>query len=102
MSLSSFERQNQIVQLLSQNQRISVVEICSIFNVSKATACRDLESLVSSKKIQRVHGGAIPLAFSSPEIPMLIRREEQAEMKGRIGKAASDLICDGDTIILGS
>jgi DeoR/GlpR family transcriptional regulator of sugar metabolism len=102
MSLSSVERQNQIIQLLSRNQRISVAEICATFDVSKATARRDLEALVSSKKIQRVHGGAITLAYTSPEIPVLIRREEQAELKRRIGQAASELINDGDTIVLGS
>jgi len=102
MSLSNIERQNQIVQLLSQNQRISVAEICSTFEISKATACRDLEELVRSKKIQRVHGGAIRLAYSSPEVPMLIRREEQAETKRRIGLAAAELVSDGDTIVLGS
>jgi DeoR/GlpR family transcriptional regulator of sugar metabolism len=102
MPISSVERQNQIVQLLSLNQRISVIEICATFEISKATACRDLEALVSSKKIQRVHGGAIPLAYSSPEIPMLVRREEQAETKRRIGQAAAELIRDGDTIVLGS
>ena len=102
MSLSSVERQNQIVQLLSLNQRISVAEICATFEISKATACRDLEALTSSKKIQRVHGGAIPLVYSSPEIPMLVRREEQAVMKQRIGQAAAELIHDGDTVVLGS
>lgn len=102
MSLSNVERQNQIVRLLSQNQRISVAEICFTFEISKATACRDLEALDRSKKIQRVHGGAIPLAYSSPEIPMLIRREEQVEMKRRIGQAAAEFVRDGDTIVLGS
>ncbi len=102
MPLSGVERQIQIVQLLSQNERISVADICAIFEISKATACRDLEALTSSKKIQRVHGGAIPLAYSSPEIPMLVRREEQAETKRRIGRAAAELVHDGDTIVLGS
>ena len=80
---------------------ISVAEICATFEISKATACRDLEELVRSKKIQRVHGGAIRLAYSSPEIPMLIRREEQAETKRRIGLAAAELVCDGDTDCFG-
>jgi len=102
MPLSSVERQNQIVQLLFQNQRISVAEICATFQISKATACRDLEVLVSAKKIQRVHGGAIPLAYSSPEIPLLTRREEQTETKRRIGQAAAELVRAGDTIVLGS
>jgi DeoR/GlpR family transcriptional regulator of sugar metabolism len=101
-SLSSTERQNQIIQLLSYNQRITITEICATFGVSQPTARRDLDALVSSKKIQRVHGGAIPLVYASPEIPLLVRREEQAESKWRIGQAAADLVRDGETIVLGS
>jgi len=102
MTLSSIERQNQIVHLLNRNQRIDVAEICDTFEVSKATARRDLEILQSEKKIKRIHGGAIPASYRTPEIPLLIRQEEQVENKQRIGLAASELVHDGDTIILGS
>ena len=102
MTLSNTERQNQIVQFLTGNPRIEVEEICKTFDVSKATARRDLEELERTKKIQRVHGGAIPVAFTTPEIPMLVRREEQIEIERRIGLAAAEFVHDGDTIILGS
>jgi len=102
MPLSSIERQNQILQLLNRNQRIDVAEICNTFEVSKVTARRDLEALQSEKKIKRVHGGAIPAAYMTSEVPLFIRREEQVEIKRRIGWAASELIHDGDTVILGS
>ncbi len=100
--ISGVERQNQIVQLLVRNRRISVVEICESFEVSEATARRDLETLASQGKLQRVHGGAIPVAHAPPESPMLMRREQQAECKQRIGRAAAELVHDGDTLVLGS
>jgi DeoR family transcriptional regulator, aga operon transcriptional repressor len=101
-SLSGLERQNQISQLIAKNQRISVAEICATFEVSEATARRDLEALASQGKVQRVHGGAIPVMHAPPESPMLTRRSEQAEAKQRIARAAAGLVHDGETIVLGS
>ncbi len=44
-SLSSIERQQNILAYLSKQKRISVSEICEMFAVSEATARRDLEVL---------------------------------------------------------
>jgi DeoR/GlpR family transcriptional regulator of sugar metabolism len=101
-SLSGVERQNQIVQLIARNQRITVAKICETFDVSEATARRDLETLAAQGKAQRVHGGAIVLQVAPPELPMLQRQGEQADEKLRIGQAAAALIHDGETIFLGS
>lgn len=100
--LSSFERQNQILQLINRNQRISATEVCATFDVSQATARRDLEALASQGKVQRVHGGAITLRKAPPELPILQRQAEQADEKSRIGQAAAALIQTGQTIFLGS
>jgi DeoR family transcriptional regulator of aga operon len=100
--LSGVERQNQIVQLIARNQRITVAKICETFDVSEATARRDLEALAAQGKAQRVHGGAIVLQVAPPELPMLQRQGEQADEKLRIGQAAAALIQDGETIFLGS
>src|SRR5512135_357793 len=102
ISLSSPERQIQIVQHLLRNQRISIREVCANFSVSEATARRDLESLAANGKIQRVHGGAILSNPSPPEAPILQRQQEQAEEKQRIGQTAAALVQEGDTVFLGS
>ena len=94
-NLSSFERQNLILQFLQRNPRISITEICDNFSVSQATARRDLESLASEAKIQRVHGGAIASTQAPPEQPILQRQGEQAEEKVRIGRAAATLVQAG-------
>jgi DeoR family transcriptional regulator of aga operon len=100
--VSGTDRQIQILQLLERQQRLSVAELCATFEVSEATARRDLESLASQGKLQRVHGGAIVLTQAPPEQPILQRQNEQADEKLRIGQAAAALVQAGETIFLGS
>jgi DeoR family transcriptional regulator of aga operon len=102
INLSGLERQNQILQLVTRSQRISVTDLCTTFEVSEATARRDLETLAGQGKIQRVHGGAIALTEAPPESPLLQRGSDQAEEKARIGQAAAALVRDGETVFLGS
>ncbi len=96
------ERQRQILSLLAQQGRLSVAEVVSRFAISEATARRDLGSLASQGKAQRVHGGVIAIREAPPELPILERTVEQAEEKARIGRAAAELIEDKETVFLGS
>lgn len=96
------ERQKQILSLLSQQGRLSVAEIVVQFSISEATARRDLETLASQGKGQRVHGGIIAVEQAPPELPILERENEQAEEKARIGRAAAKLVGNNETIFLGS
>ena len=100
--VSNTDRQHQILQLLERQQRLSVNEICATFEVSEATARRDLESLASQNRLQRVHGGAIVLTQAPPEQPILQRQNEQTDEKVRIGQAAAALVQPGETVFLGS
>ncbi|HPH95889.1 MAG TPA: DeoR/GlpR family DNA-binding transcription regulator [Anaerolineaceae bacterium] len=101
-SISSAERQENIVTLLTRQGRLSVADIVEQFEVSEATARRDLETLADQGKLQRVHGGAICLKQAPPESPILQREAEQSYVKQRIGQAGAALIRDGETIFLGS
>ena len=102
LEVSSIERQRAIHDLIKQDQRLSVTEICEVFSVSEATARRDLETLAKEGKIQRVRGGAIKTERSPPELPILQREDDQALEKDKIGRAAAGLIDPGDTVFLGS
>jgi len=96
------ERQKQILSLLSKQGRLSVAEIVEQFSVSEATVRRDLESLASEGKVQRVHGGAIAVEQAPPELPILERENEQADEKVHIGHATAELIADKENVFLGS
>lgn len=96
------ERQKQILFLLSQQGRLSVAEIVAQFSISEATARRDLETLASQGKAQRVHGGVLAVEKAPPELPILEREREQSEEKILIGRAAAKLVKDNETLFLGS
>jgi len=96
------ERQKQILFLLTRQGRLSVTEIVEQFSISEATARRDLDTLASKGKAQRVHGGVIAAEQAPPELPILEREGEQPEEKARIGRAAASLVADKETVFLGS
>jgi DeoR family transcriptional regulator, aga operon transcriptional repressor len=96
------ERQKQILSLLGQQGRLSVTEIVAQFSISEATARRDLETLASQGKVQRVHGGIIALEQAPPELPILERKNEQVKEKERIGRAAASLVRERESVFLGS
>ena len=96
------ERQKQILSRLTRQGRLSVTEIVEHFSISQATARRDLESLASQGKVQRVHGGVIAIEQAPPELPILERANEQPDDKARIGLSAANLIADRETVLLGS
>ncbi len=96
------ERQKRILSLLTQQGRLSVAEIVEQFSISHATARRDLESLASQGKAQRVHGGVITMEQAPPELPILDREKEQRDEKARIGRTAAGLVADKETVFLGS
>jgi DeoR family transcriptional regulator of aga operon len=101
-ALSSYERQRELTRLIGRMGRLSVAQICEQFNISEATARRDLDALAEQGHIQRVHGGAIVVRKAAPEEPILRRSHEQEQEKERIGHVTAALVQDGETIFLGS
>lgn len=97
----SVERQNHIVQLVSERGRLTVPELSELFAVSDATIRRDLAALAAQNAVQRVHGGVMRLqSVATREIPIVVRQKSHAEEKSRIGRAAANLIQDGETLLL--
>lgn len=96
------ERQNSIVDLLERKGRLSVAEIVEQFQISEATVRRDLEILAEQGRLQRVYGGALPVASGLPEPPIAQRVQEHSYEKQQIGRLAAALVRDGETIFLGS
>ena len=94
-------RLNEIKKYIEQNQRVDIEEVSRIFEVSPATARRNLDELAEAGLILRMHGGATALRKATPEPPIHLRGNSQAEEKERIATAAAELINDGDTILMG-
>jgi len=100
--MSKVERKEQIRQLVGETGEVTVAELRARFGVSEATIRRDLKDLDAAGCLQRVHGGAVRPRSPAPEPPILQRTHEQAACKDQIGRAAAELIADGETVFLGS
>ncbi|PLR86582.1 DeoR/GlpR transcriptional regulator [Bacillus canaveralius] len=94
------ERLLAILQFLKANKRISVEQICSLFQVSRDTARRDIVKLEEEKAIVRTRGGAI-LPTSNHAIKNYSSRLKMvSEEKHVIGQKAASLIYPHDRVIL--
>jgi len=96
------ERQGRIREMVEEQGRVFVPELSSYFKVSEATIRRDLEELNKLGQIRRTHGGALRPERMPKQPPMQQRMNENPEEKILIGKAAQQIIRNGETIFLGS
>jgi DeoR/GlpR family transcriptional regulator of sugar metabolism len=96
------ERKRKISQFIEENKRATVTELSELFGVSESTIRRDLEVLDEQGVIQRAHGGAVVVERAAPEPPIIQRIVENEEEKKKIGRAAAQLVRDGETVFLGS
>ncbi|QDP40339.1 DeoR/GlpR family DNA-binding transcription regulator [Radiobacillus deserti] len=95
------ERIISIMNYLKKHNRISVENICSLFNVSRDTARRDLVKLEELGEIVRTRGGAIlPSSPSQPVADYTSRLKVGSHQKKEIGRKAASLVKPGDKIIL--
>ncbi len=101
------ERKLRIMEIIRQDGFISIKQIMSMFNVSRSSAMRDLDELVSQGLVVRKRGGASLeesdlLLSQFNELPTKDKQYNQQEQKKRICKYASNLIKDGSTIYIDS
>ncbi|MDE7325658.1 MAG: DeoR/GlpR family DNA-binding transcription regulator [Lachnospiraceae bacterium] len=99
------ERHRAILDLLSQNQRISVGEIQQKFHVGYETAKRDLRILEESGLLKRTHGGAIPLRQVAAGKPPKVTERDMTEIRENymaIAMHAISMLENNDVIYLPS
>jgi DeoR family transcriptional regulator, fructose operon transcriptional repressor len=94
-------RQEELLQLVETKGQMSVDELARHFGVSGDTVRRDLQHLERRKALLRTHGGAVSTGLlAHRETPFLTRAFAHADAKTRIGRAAAQLISDGETLIV--
>ena len=94
------ERQSAILQYLTEKGFAAVAELAREFHVSEMTIRRDLSELESQRALQRTYGGATVYDPAFFEVSLQAKTTQFVEEKRRIGKAAADLVQDGDIVIL--
>ncbi len=94
------ERRNKILELLHEKKRVTVKGLSEKLVVSEATLRSDLNAMEKENLLLRTHGGAILNNRIKTENTFSEREKKQQEEKRKIGKKASELIVDGQCIIL--
>lgn len=91
------------MEIVKECKVVTIEELCSKLNVSKATIRRDLKELEQNNKLIRTHGGALAIQDNKvPEPTFKVRKNWDIEEKNRIAEAACKYIKPGEVIILDS
>ena len=91
-------RKQYILDLLHKNGQVVAKDLAAELELSEDTIRRDLRELAKGGLLQRVHGGALPLAAA--EVDFNRRQSISTEGKRAIGEAAGRLIQPGQIVIL--
>lgn len=94
-------RREAIAKMLGNVGYVPVLEICKQFNVSEATARRDLTELEGQRRLTRTHGGALS-DFNRNFPPLDARKSEETDSKRRVGEKAALRVKAGMTVYLDS
>jgi DeoR family transcriptional regulator of aga operon len=97
------ERQRAILEMLSRDGRVLVVDLAKHFHTSQVTIRKDLHTLHVKGRIHRTHGGALSVRASALEDPTLREKEKlHRKEKLQIAAAAVRMVTEGQVVILDS
>jgi DeoR family transcriptional regulator of aga operon len=96
------ERRRRIMELLDAQERVTVDELVSHFEVSAVTIRGDLDALANAGAVVRSHGGALKRVDAPEDMPITVKETLHHSEKVRIAHAACQMIRDGETIMLDS
>ncbi len=97
------ERRRKVLQLVEREGRVVVKDLARRFSTSLITVRKDLEYLHQQGRIERAHGGALPIDAAALRDPTLREKERlHRKEKLRIAAAAARLVRPGHVIILDS
>ena len=95
--MSRYDRWNAILELLSQEGRLSVEEAAQSLDVSTATIRRDFDQLAQQQMLMRTRGGAVAQSVSY-DLPLRYKTARHADEKHRIADAAAELVAPGGVV----
>ncbi len=95
-------RRNKILEILARDGKVRVSNLRQLLNVSEVTIRNDLSELEKAGRLERISGGAIQTMKNYYNMDFQQRKRRKAEYKQAIGCAASDLVKDGETLMINS
>ncbi|NNN60692.1 HTH-type transcriptional regulator UlaR [Vibrio sp. A11] len=99
--MNEVQRHNEILSLLDNMRTINVAHIIEKFNVSPATARRDISKLDDLGKLKKVRNGAERLEIRKRAwTPLNIDSTDHFHEKSHIAMAAAKLCKPGDSVVI--
>lgn len=98
----TLERRTRIIELLEASGHVKVTALSRQFGVSEVTIRNDLAELEQKGFLVRSRGGGLKHQGSAIDFKLAEKAKRHAEEKQAIGRAASQLVKDEDTIIIDS
>ena len=92
------ERKRTIVELVTDRDGCTVSELAAELEFSKATIRRDLQDLATEGRVERSHGGAVPVSAVGRERSYEQGNVERLDAKRAIGARASEEIREGHVV----
>lgn len=86
---------NDVLDFINQKERVTINDICEMFNVSQSTARRVIINLADQKLINRYHGGATSLHRE-----ISYSNGDSNKNRRMIAKKASEIINEDSVVIL--
>jgi DeoR/GlpR family transcriptional regulator of sugar metabolism len=96
--LNRSERHEKLIELLNNQNVMSVSELSKELDHSMMTIHRDLTYLEQNGTVKRIHGGAALVKQDNEQPSFHQRIDEYSDEKGRIGKAAAKFIKNGSIV----
>lgn len=94
------DRRKKILEMLEAQGSVEVSNLSKLFFVSEMSIRSDLNHLATMGKLKRTHGGADRSAPINVELPLAEKRMRNQEKKAAIGRLASTLVENGDSIMM--
>jgi DeoR family transcriptional regulator, aga operon transcriptional repressor len=96
------ERRRRILELLKEQERVTVGKLVEEFGISAVTIRADLDALDQQGALVRSHGGAVKPLDPQRDYPLKVKETLHHAEKVRIAQAAARLIGSHQKIILDS
>src|ERR687890_500747 len=92
-----YARWNALLEMLTEDGRVSVEDAAERLSVSHATIRRDFDQLAQQQMITRTRGGAVASGVSY-DLPLRYKSAKHSAEKQRIGEAAAGLVTPGTVV----
>ncbi|MFD6279226.1 DeoR/GlpR family DNA-binding transcription regulator [Streptomyces sp. NPDC060209] len=95
--MAAHTRWTRLLEILSDQGQIDVLDAAEQLGCSAATVRRDLDELARQNLLTRTRGGAV-VSTVAYDLPLRYKAARRADEKQRIAKAAAELIPTGSTV----